>query len=110
MAAQNGGWSGWRSFTVSAIENTAAGKAFTLSPQDQQAVTGAAAGQFISVKVQVPNQELQQPQQFKFHSAQSNDQFVIEAAPEQNGTEFSVANILLNHVQIGDAVQVSAPQ
>jgi nitric oxide dioxygenase len=109
LATQNGGWAGWRAFTVDAIENTETGKTFTLSPQDQQDVVSANAGQFISVKVQVPNQELQQPQQFKFSQAQQNNQFVFEVQPEENHSEFSVANILIHHVNAGDTVQLTAP-
>lgn len=109
LAAKNGGWAGWRAFTVASIEASEAGKVFTLTAQDQQDVVTAEAGQFISVKVQVPGQELQQPQQFKFDAAQANNQFVFEVKPEENHTEYSVANILLSNVQAGDTVQVSAP-
>jgi len=110
LATKDGGWAGWRAFTVNSIESTATGKVFTLSAQDQQTVLNADVGQYISVKVQVPGQNLQQPQQFKFDSAQQNNQFIFEVKPEENHTEFSVVNILLNSVQVGETVQVSAPQ
>lgn len=109
LAAKKGGWAGWRTFTVDSIDTADTTKIFTLVAADQQDVLTAEAGQFISVKVQVPNQDLQQPQQYKFDTAQVNNQYRFEVKPEENHTEFSVANILLNHVNVGDSVQVSAP-
>ncbi|OTG72084.1 flavohemoprotein [Acinetobacter terrae] len=109
LAAQNGGWAGWRAFEVAAVEATDSGKRFTLKAQDGQPVVGAEAGSYISVKVQVPGHDIQQPQQFTFAEAQSADQFIFDVKPEVNHTEYSVANILLENYKAGDVVQVSAP-
>lgn len=109
LAAQNGGWAGWRAFEITAIEATETSKQFTLKAQDGNTVVAAHADDYISVKVQVPAQELQQPQQFKFSTAQSNNQLSFEVKPQDESIEFSVANILLNHYKVGDVVQVSAP-
>ncbi len=108
LDAQAGGWSGWRGFEISAIESTEAGQRFTVKPSDQQQIIAAQAGQYISVKVKVPEQDLQQPHQF---TLQNNDEqqyeFLVKA--EQNATEFSVANILIEHYKVGDKVELSAP-
>lgn len=109
LAAENGGWAGWRGFSISNVEETETGKRFTLAAQDGQAVTAAEAGQYISVKVKVPGHGIEQPQQYKFAAAQGNNQFVFDVKPEENHTEYSVSNILLSHYKAGDAVQVSAP-
>ena len=109
LAAQNGGWAGWRSFVISAIEDTEQGKRFTLKAQDGQDVATAEAGSFISVKVEVPNQSLQQPQQFSFTDDQNDQTYRFTVQPEANATEFSVANILLEQYKVNDVVQVSAP-
>lgn len=109
QAAKNGGWAGWRAFEISAIEDLDGAKRFTLKPQDGRAVTTADADQFISVKVKVPNHEIEQPQQFKFADAQTNNQFTFNVKPQENHTEYSVANILLENYQVGDQVQVTAP-
>ena len=109
LAAKNGGWSGWREFKIIAIDATDATKHFTLAATDHNAVVHADAGQYISVKVKVPNADIEQPQQFKFSVAQDNQQFKFEVKPQENHTEYSVANILLEHYKVGDSVQVSAP-
>lgn len=109
LAAQNGGWAGWRAFEIITIENTENGKSFTLKAQDGQSIVTAEAGSFISVKVTVPNQSIQQPQQFTFAEIQDDQFYAINVQAEANGTEFSVANILLEQYKQGDVVQVSAP-
>lgn len=109
LSNQNGGWAGWRTFVVKNIETIESGKRFTLSAQDEQAIVNAEIGSFISVKVQVPNQHLEQPQQFSFTQAQSAQAYSFDVKTEENATEFSVANILLNSYQVNDVVKVSAP-
>ena len=108
LAAENGGWAGWREFEVVAVENSDAGKLFTLKAKDGSSIAAAEAGEYISVRVQVPGQGIRQPQQFTFDTPQAEQyQFIVKA--EEQPTEFSVANILSSHYQVGDVVEVSAP-
>jgi nitric oxide dioxygenase len=109
LAAQNGGWAGWRAFEITSIEATENGKRFTIKAQDGNDVISAESGSFISVKVAVPNKEIQQPQQFTFADDQTSQVYNFTVQPEVNGTEFSVANILLEQYKVNDVVQVSAP-
>lgn len=109
LAAQNGGWAGWREFKISAIENTETAKRLTVTTQDGQDVAQAEAGQYVSVKVKVPAQDLEQPQQFTLIPSNSAQSYSFEVRAEENGTEFSVANILLSHYNVGDVVKLSAP-
>lgn len=109
LAAQNGGWAGWREFKITAIENTETAKRFTVTTQDGQDVAQAEAGQYVSVKVKVPAQDLEQPQQFTLIPSGSAQSYSFEVRAEENGTEFSVANILLSHYNVGDVVKLSAP-
>ena len=109
LAAQQGGWAGWRGFEISAIDTLDLGKRFTLKPLDGQSVSHADTGSYISVKIKVPNHEIEQPQQFKFSVQQDNTEYHIEVRPEENHSEYDVANILLANYQVGDHVQVSAP-
>jgi nitric oxide dioxygenase len=104
----NGAWAGWRSFEVTDIQVTESGKKFRLQAQNGEAVATAEAGQFISVRVTVPHADLRQPLQFTFSEAQSNG-YEIDVTSVENPSEFSVANILLTQVQVGDVVEVSAP-
>lgn len=108
LAAQNGGWAGWREFEITAVDTNDTGKTFILKAKDGAAIATAEAGQLISVRVQVPNEQVRQPQQFSFKTAQA-EQYQIQVQPEENATVFSVANILLNHYKVGDVVEVSAP-
>ena len=108
LTAQNGGWAGWREFKITAIEAEANTKTFTLAAKDGHTIATAEAGEYISVRVQVSGQEMRQPQQFSFDAAQA-DQYQITVKAVDEATEYSVANILLNHYQIGDVVEVSAP-
>lgn len=108
LAAQNGGWAGWRGFKVAAIESTETGKRFTVSTENGENASAAAEGSFISVKVKVPNQAIVQPLQFSVISSTANT-YSFNVQPETNATEFSVANILLNNYNVGDVVELSAP-
>ncbi|MNP48293.1 Flavohemoprotein [compost metagenome] len=105
----NGGWAGWRSFEITQIDPLESGKRFTLKATDHEDVLSGPANAFISVKVQVPDEQLEQPKAFKFTEAQENNSYHFEVQPEENHTEFSVSNILLEHYRVGDQVQVSAP-
>ncbi|WP_372403948.1 globin domain-containing protein [Acinetobacter piscicola] len=109
LATQNGGWKGWREFEITALENTETGKKFTLKAKDGQSLPAAEASQYISVKVQVPNHNIQQPQQFTFATAQNNTEYQIEVKPVETATEYSVANILLESYKVGDSLEVTAP-
>lgn len=109
LAAQNGGWVGWREFEITTIENTAIGKKLTLKAKDSQSIPAAEASQYISVKVQVPNHDIQQPQQFTCIATPQDDVYQIEVKPVETTTEYSVAQILLNNYKVGDILQVTAP-
>ncbi|OTG84845.1 globin domain-containing protein [Acinetobacter sp. ANC 4648] len=109
LSEQTGGWAGWRPFKITQIEASESGKIFTVEASDAQAILSAAPNQFISVKVKVPNQELEQPQQFVL-SAASDKQYQFEVKAVENRTEYSVANILLENYHVGDQVQLTAPQ
>ena len=108
LASENGGWAGWREFEVAAVNDTDAGKIFTLKAKDGAAIASAEAGEHISVRVQVPEQHIRQPQQFSFDQAQ-NEQYQITVKAEENPTAFSVAQTLIDHYKVGDVVEVSAP-
>lgn len=108
LASETGGWAGWREFEVTAVNDTDTGKTFTLKAKDGAAIAPAEAGEHISVRVQVPEQDIRQPQQFSFDNSQ-HDQYQISVKAEENPTAFSVAHTLINHYQVGDVVEVSAP-
>ena len=108
LASKNGGWAGWRNFEITTIEDTASGKLFSLKAQDGNAIAPAEADEYISVRIQVPGAEIRQPQQFGLAEAQTG-QYQILVKSEEQPSEFSVNNILIQHYKAGDIVEVSAP-
>ncbi len=109
LAAQNGGWTGWRAFEITAIADASDnGKIFTVRTADQQATAQANPNAFISVKVKVPNKGIEQPHQYTV-LAHTENSYQFEVKPEKNHTEYSVSNILLDHYKVGDQVQLTAP-
>lgn len=108
LAQHQGGWAGWRSFTIRQIEEQTEGKRLTLEAADGQPIAPAKAGNFISVRVKVPGHEIVQPLQFSFTEDQDNHyQFLVK--PDSTPTEYSVADILLKNYKEGDQVDVTAP-
>ena len=61
LTSKDGGWAGWRNFTIAAIQDIEAGKRFILNSQNNQATVAAENDEYISVRVKVPNQDLKQP-------------------------------------------------
>lgn len=108
LKENTGGWAGWRAFKIAAITEAGQAKIFSLQAKDGQAIATADAGQFISVRINIAEQNVLQPQQFTFDAAQSG-QYQIRVEAEENGTAFSVPNALFNQYKVGDTVEVSAP-
>lgn len=106
LAQAEGGWAGWRSFIINSIEEIENGKRFTIVAQDQNKVIAANNG-YISVLVHIPELELQQPQQFNVLESTENA-YCFEASNKENAHH--VEKALVEQYQIGDEVQVSAPQ
>ena len=109
LASQSGGWSGWRNFKIVSIQDHAEGKFFNIRAADQQTIPTAQAGEYISVKVHVPEKGIDQPQQFSFSSTQDTAQYGFLVKSQAEHSEYDVANILLSHYQVGDELAVSAP-
>lgn len=108
LNAQNGGWVGWRNFKITTLEKTEYNTLFSIVPEDNKIVLAAERGSLISVRVEVPEQQLRQPQQFKLtHIDNTGYQFAVEAVTEASA--FSVANILIQHAKVGQIIEVSAP-
>ena len=108
LAEQQGGWIGWRKFKITAIEQLNAVYLFTAMPLDEKLLVEATVDTGICVRVAVPHQELLQPQQFKLsHITANSYQFAVDAA--KNASEYAVNAILIEHYQVGDVIELSAP-
>ena len=108
LAEQNGGWTGWRSFEITHIESLDNLYIYTVKATDSQAVIPATEKQFVSVKVNVPQHDIEQPHQFNVKSV-ATDQYQFEVKAEAVHTEYSVPDILISHYKVGDTVLLSAP-
>ena len=108
LTAQNGGWAGWRTFVVQTIDGDTQSKIIRLVPQDQAAVITAQSEDFISVRVELSQHGLRQPQQFKVLSS-TTEHYDIQVNAEKSPSEYSVIQALLGQIQVGDIVEVSAP-
>ncbi len=110
IEAKHGGWKGWRNFKVVDKKGDNNKIVLTIAAEDQQAITPATEGEFISIKVGVPGQDLKQPKNFSFDSTQNDVQYQVTVEREEIDADTpSVPNIILDNVQVGDTVEVSAP-
>lgn len=111
-AIAEGGWTGWRFFKVAEkTKQTDLVTSFKLVPVDHGKMPEIKAGQYLSVRVFVKDQELIQPRQYTVVKADSASLTIavkkIEA--DEKNPAGMVSNTLHNDINIGDAVEVSFP-
>ena len=109
-----GGWSGWRPFIVERkVQEANNVVSFYLKPADKGAVPAHKPGQFISVRVYLPQLGIMQPRQYSLSRASlSNDGLRISVKrieAEDDKPEGLVSNHLHSNVKEGDVIDVSAP-
>jgi len=111
--AQQGGWTGWRPFTVKdKIKESTEITSFYLYPTDGGAVADFQPGQYISIKIFLPELNLFQPRQYSISTAPNGNYYRISvkretsAEPNLNGM---ISNHLHDNIAIGDVVDISAP-
>jgi len=111
--AKKGGWSGWRPFRVdSKVEESSEITSFYLYPADGGEVADFRPGQYISVKVFLPNINLFQPRQYSISTAPNGRYYRISVKRETasdinlNGM---ISNHLHDHIKVGDILDVSSP-
>jgi len=112
--AQPGGWSGWRDFVVrrKQPESTVI-TSFILEPRDGQPVADFHPGQYVSLRVDVPQLGLQQVRQYSLSDAPNGRTYRISVKRESGtgapGTAGYVSMVLHDHKVEGDVVELSAP-
>ena len=110
---KKGGWTGWRPFVVKQkiVESTEI-TSFHLYPSDGGAVADFLPGQFISIRLFLPELNLLQPRQYSISCAPNGIYYQISVKKEKaiklnpNGM---ISNRLHDFVKEGDLVDVSAP-
>lgn len=113
QAAQAGGWLGWKQFKVvkKQVESTEI-TSFYLQPIDGSALPAYQPGQYISLRVTVPELGIKQPRQYTLSDSPSREHFRISVKREDAKEQLAagwVSNTLHQHIQEGDVVELSAP-
>ncbi|PWJ60039.1 nitric oxide dioxygenase [Dyadobacter jejuensis] len=108
-----GGWSGWKPFTIKKKQKESSEiTSFYLVPTDGGPVADFIPGQYLSIRLFIPELGLLQPRQYSISNAPNGEYYRIsvkkEGAPEPN-PDGLISNRLHSHVQEGDIVEVTAP-
>ncbi|MFD1140680.1 NO-inducible flavohemoprotein [Larkinella insperata] len=110
---KTGGWTGWRPFVVKTkvIESEEV-TSFHLYPADGGPVADHLPGQYLSVRVLVPQLNLLQPRQYSISNA-PNQLYYRISVKRESGRELTpdgmVSNQLHTFIREGDRLDVSAP-
>ncbi len=110
-AFKQGGWTGWRGFVVAKKEQESSEiTSFYLRPADGGSVPDYAPGQYISVRMFVPEWNLMQPRQYSLSDAPGNDYLRISVKREQADNIIGqVSNLLHNTMGVGDVIDLAPP-
>lgn len=109
---QKGGWSGWRPFIVKqkTVESSVI-TSFYLYPADGGAVENHQPGQYISLRLFLPELNLLQPRQYSISCA-PNGKFYRISVKKETGSKHPngmISNRLHDHIKEGDTIELSAP-
>lgn len=109
----HGGWNGWKKFKiVDKQPESSEITSFYLQPADNTPLPTYHPGQYISVRVMVPQLGIKQPRQYSLSDSNHPDYFRIsikkEAADQQHEAGY-VSNTLHQHYHIGDEIEVTHP-
>lgn len=110
---QPGGWTGWRTFRVVRKQDESAEiTSFELAPADGGAVPTFKPGQYVSVRVVVPELGHRQPRQYSLSDAPGKGHLRISVKRE-DGVADQPAGMVSNHLHQrlaeGDVIEVAPP-
>jgi nitric oxide dioxygenase len=108
-----GGWNGWKKFKiVDKQEESSEITSFYLQPVDNSPLPEYHPGQYISVRIIVPQLGIRQPRQYSLSDSNHPEYFRIsvkkETADQQHDAGY-VSTTLHEHYQIGDEIEVTHP-
>ena len=110
---KKGGWTGWRPFRVKEkVEESDEIISFYLYPCDGGNVISHIPGQFLSLRVFLPELGLNQARQYSVSSVPNEQFYRISVKKEFNpnlNINGMISNFLHNHIQTGDLVDLTAP-
>ncbi|WP_245935764.1 NO-inducible flavohemoprotein [Sphingobacterium athyrii] len=112
MVQNEGGWTGWKPFNiVKIVSETAEIQSVYLAPTDGGKVPRHSAGQYVSVRVYLPELHLYQPRQYSLSDA-SNGQYLrisVKKETPAGKPEGMVSNYLHQYFQVGKQLELTAP-
>jgi len=112
-AAQQDGWTGWRPFFVAKkIEESAEITSFYMYPADGGKVMPHIPGQYISIRVFLPELNLYQSRQYSVSSTPTHEYYRISVKKEKGAaldTDGKISNYLHNFIHEGSKVDLTAP-
>lgn len=113
LTRKKGGWTGWRPFEVKEkVKESDEITSFYLYPTDGGQVAKHVPGQFISLKVFLPELGLNQARQYSVSSAPNDQYYRISVKKEINvqlNVNGMISNFLHDQIQVGDPVNLTAP-
>ncbi|KAA6438322.1 NO-inducible flavohemoprotein [Dyadobacter flavalbus] len=111
--AKEGGWSGWRPFVVKQkVKESQEITSFYLYPSDEGHVAAFLPGQYITVRLFVPELHVFQPRQYSISCAPNGRYYRISVKREHghpDRPEGYVSNLLHEQIQEGTVIEVSPP-
>ncbi len=112
MIQTEGGWTGWKPFTIVKVESeTAEIQSIYLKPTDNGRLPKHEAGQYVSVRVFLPELHLYQPRQYSLSDASNGEYLRISVkkeAPEGKPAGM-VSNYLHQYFEVGKQLELTAP-
>lgn len=109
---QKGGWSGWRPFVVKqkVVESTEI-ISFYLYPADGGSVETHLPGQYVSLRLFLPELQLLQPRQYSISCAPNGEYYRISVKREAGSQhpDGMISNRLHDHISEGNVLELSAP-
>lgn len=111
-AEQKGGWTDYKEFTITdKVQESDVITSFYLRPTDGTKVPTYLPGQYITVRVKIPEEPNLLNRQYSLSVAPGQEYFRISVKKEAAGEthEGKVSNYLHKSIQIGDKIEVTAP-
>ncbi|MDR2283125.1 MAG: NO-inducible flavohemoprotein [Sphingobacterium sp.] len=112
QTAKKGGWTGWRPFVVrERVKESNEITSFYLYPSDGGDVADYLPGQYISLRLFLPELNLLQPRQYSISCSPNRKYYRISVKREAGSQhpDGMISNRLHDHIYAGDIVELTAP-
>ncbi|MDM1292944.1 NO-inducible flavohemoprotein [Sphingobacterium sp. N143] len=112
MIQHDGGWTGWKPFNVvKVVAETAEIQSIYLEPTDGGKLPVHTPGQYVSVRVFLPELHLYQPRQYSLSDASNGKYLRISVKKEavEGKPDGMVSNYIHQYFQVGKQLELTAP-